>query len=119
MNVKLDRVLGNAAWTQQYPEMHANFLIPGVSDHCPALIHGRDPAPRFRFFNHWTENAEYIKILHNAWQTEVQGDPLIQFSRKLKAVKSVLKNWSRDHFYGLHSRVAAAKDHLDCIASRR
>ena len=54
---KLDRVLINHNWTTCFPNAEAEFILPGVSDHSPAIVRLGMPLPRlrkpFKFLTSW------------------------------------------------------------------
>ncbi|XP_039065487.1 uncharacterized protein LOC120210907 [Hibiscus syriacus] len=67
---KLDRVLINSKWLEEFPNSFVEFKAQGVSDHCPALVsffkenHANRPKP-FKFFNCWARHGEFLNILAN------------------------------------------------------
>ena len=64
---KLDRVLINPCWTSCFPTADAEFILPGLSDHCLAVVHLGLPLPQlrkpFRFFNFLTEHPSRLMDL--------------------------------------------------------
>ncbi|XP_039068128.1 uncharacterized protein LOC120214250 [Hibiscus syriacus] len=65
---KLDRVLINPRWFEDFPSSFVEFKAQGVSDHCPALIsffkenHVDRPKP-FKFFNCWARHVEFMNVV--------------------------------------------------------
>ncbi|XP_056694797.1 uncharacterized protein [Spinacia oleracea] len=68
---KLDRVLINQAWSNQYPNTEVCFRNEGYFDHCPGVITvypqvagGRKP---FKYFSMWQAAPQYNDIVNTAW----------------------------------------------------
>ncbi|XP_062118289.1 uncharacterized protein LOC133831900 [Humulus lupulus] len=92
---KLDRVLGNATWFENFPQAHACFLPEGLFDHSPAVVSlsqnmelGKKP---FRYFKMWQKFTDYHQYVSEAWSYRVQGSPMFKVVAKLRRVKSALK----------------------------
>ena len=69
---KLDRVLINDNWMQDFVHSTVEFISPGISDHCPALVQvqqeGYSPPKPFKVFNFWTKHPEFLRIVAESWQ---------------------------------------------------
>ncbi|XP_077215839.1 uncharacterized protein LOC143850475 [Tasmannia lanceolata] len=99
---KLDRSLVNDLWLHHFPLPFAEFLPPGISDHCPISIsiephQSLGPKP-FKFMNMWLEDQSIYPIVERAWSIKVKGNPMYQLCQKLKEVKAHLKEWNKDTF---------------------
>ncbi|XP_062114379.1 uncharacterized protein LOC133825461 [Humulus lupulus] len=93
---KLDRVLGNSAWLENFPLANACFLPEGIFDHSPTVVSlskamelGKKP---FRYFKMWQKFKGYHQYVREAWCKLVQGTPMFRVVAKLKRVKIALKN---------------------------
>ena len=68
---KLDRVLVNFIWLQAYESSRVEFLSPGESDHCLALVQlsqvVNSPSKPFNFFNFWFRHSEFMEIVKVSW----------------------------------------------------
>ncbi|XP_074318507.1 uncharacterized protein LOC141655320 [Silene latifolia] len=67
---KLERVLVNYDWLQTFTQSSAQFLPPGISDHCPAVLtFHNDPIPKkqFKFLNCWASHPDFSIIVARAW----------------------------------------------------
>ncbi|KAF8020368.1 hypothetical protein BT93_G0923 [Corymbia citriodora subsp. variegata] len=63
---KIDRVLVNSKWCQDFSYSEASFLPPGISDHTPMIVRVTNPVARnkpFKFFNFWMEHPHFHAIL--------------------------------------------------------
>lgn len=96
---KLDRVLVNDLWVQEFSDSEAQFLPPLASDHSLGLVRVVRSAPvrrTFKFFNVWIKQPGFMEVVRAAWAQEVvsnrRGPPSPSFVvvQKLKAVKRVL-----------------------------
>ncbi|KAE8731355.1 hypothetical protein F3Y22_tig00002840pilonHSYRG01117 [Hibiscus syriacus] len=100
---KLDRVLINSRWLEDFPNSFVEFKTQGVSDHCLALIsffkenHVDRPKP-FKFFNCWASHGDFKNIVKESWQLEVSGTAMYCLFTKLKRIKLRLKEFNRCHF---------------------
>ncbi|KAE8683567.1 hypothetical protein F3Y22_tig00111200pilonHSYRG00116 [Hibiscus syriacus] len=82
---KLDRVLINPIWFESFPLSSVEFLTPGPSNHCMAVVdlhkeaHLNQPKP-FKFFNCWTLHPEFINIVSQSWSMTAQAskDPNVK-----------------------------------------
>ena len=113
---KLDRVLINPCWMSCFPNAAADFLPPGLSDHCPAVVHLGLPIPKlrkpFRFFDFLSDHPSFASSVEEAWATPVEGSPLFQICSKLKRVKIALRSLNISCYSNLQSRSALARQHL-------
>ncbi|XP_077214040.1 uncharacterized protein LOC143848865 [Tasmannia lanceolata] len=99
---KLDRAKVNDLWLQEHPKSYANLPPPGISDHCPITIALNPHTPQgpkpFRFLHMWLEDASLYPIVERAWATEIIGNPMYQFTQKLKIVKNHIRAWNENVF---------------------
>ncbi|XP_039020242.1 uncharacterized protein LOC120152010 [Hibiscus syriacus] len=89
---KLDRVLVNSAWIDAFPESDVEFLTPGDSDHCPAVMWLRKAAP-----------------------VPVEGNPAQVLFQKLKRLKCPLRYLNKSHFNDISNQVKLKREELMCI----
>ncbi|KAJ6670255.1 hypothetical protein OIU85_022007 [Salix viminalis] len=95
---KLDWVLGNSGFMQEWPASKAQFLPRSISDHSAAILHIDKPSPsripQFKFLNVWTTRDDYLPTIASSWHIPVEGNPMRLLITKLKRVKDVLKSFS-------------------------
>ncbi|KAK8676829.1 hypothetical protein V6N13_142391 [Hibiscus sabdariffa] len=80
-----------AAWAQVMEGLFVEYLAPGVSNHCPALLTSNkhihaDKPKSFRFFNYWTKHQEYEEVVKASWNDDVHGTPMRSLFSRLKHV---------------------------------
>jgi hypothetical protein len=113
---KLDRVLSNCEWLNQFGNTSVEFLERGVSDHSPALVTissvtSYGPKP-FKFFDYWAEHNNFLDWIGDAWRVEVEGYSMFCFYSKLKAVRDVLKVKNIEVFGNLGLKISQARHEL-------
>lgn len=117
---KLDRILTNAAWLQQFPESIGIFGVPGISDHSPCCTFLDQHKPKqkrpFKFFAHLNQHEDFAALLGNCWNSfNFSGTNQLRVSKKLKELKGIIKTFRREHYSQLEKRVEEAFSEL-CIA---
>ncbi|XP_077242405.1 uncharacterized protein LOC143882910 [Tasmannia lanceolata] len=114
---KLDRSLVNDLWLQHFHHSYAEFLPPGISDHCPISIamnmhQSLGPKP-FKFMIMWREDKSVYPVVERAWSIKVHGTPMYQLCQKLKEVKTHLKVWNKDVFGRIDIRTPLIRAQLE------
>lgn len=92
---KLDRVMGNGKFVEQFPRGHVVFMPYNISDHSPAILHlpdvlKRKPCP-FKFNNHLVSKKEFIPLVRKAWDQNVPGCTMYSVVTKLKRLKKEIR----------------------------
>ncbi|XP_074303188.1 uncharacterized protein LOC141637598 [Silene latifolia] len=99
---KIDRVLVNADWLNDFPDCFANFLPEGLFDHCPCVISFQEERERkgspFKYFNMWSLVDDFLRVVETHWKKTVNGNPMFQVTQKLKTLKHSLKQLDRHNF---------------------
>ena len=116
---RIDRVLSNDAWNQEFANVEAVVMPPGISYHCPILVtinahrgKGRKP---FKFFDFWMNNEKFQSILIASWEEQVVGTKMYQIYMKLKRLKPCLKELNKKQFSNITDRVRVAKEELNNV----
>nr|KAJ0215658.1 hypothetical protein LSAT_V11C300101270 [Lactuca sativa] len=92
---KLDRVMGNFKFVDDYPNVFANFQPYRNSDHSPMII--KFPLKKkfrvhpFKFVNSLTLLDEFLPIVANVWRTDIEGYGMFRLCQKLKLLKKPLR----------------------------
>nr|KAJ0187106.1 hypothetical protein LSAT_V11C900454800 [Lactuca sativa] len=115
---KLDRVLGNFKFIEDYPDVFANFQPYKCSDHSPMII--KFPVKKkfrvrpFKFVNSLTLLDEFLPLVANVWKTEVEGFGMFRLCQKLKFLKKPLRKLLNLH--GKYAeKVSKCRDDLSRI----
>ncbi|KAL2235482.1 UNVERIFIED_CONTAM: hypothetical protein Sindi_1280400 [Sesamum indicum] len=96
---RLDRMLINDRWTDQFPTSFYTSLNPRTSDHSPLVLNGdsqQQYGGMFRFDNYLTRSPEFIPSVQQIWQHNIIGVPIYAVTRKLKALKPVFREHRRN-----------------------
>ena len=119
---KLDRALINSSWLSAFPNAEAEFLSPGISDHCHIIIRLGISFQRlnkpFKFFNFLADHPSFEGLVEDAWDTSIPGSPLYQFCRKLKSLKAQLEILNQESFSKLPFRLSAARESLYAVQNQ-
>ncbi|XP_020245233.1 uncharacterized protein LOC109823370 [Asparagus officinalis] len=114
---RLDKTLVNDSWLHMFCSSQVEYLLPGFSDHSPALIsifednvQGKRP---FKFFNIWTKHDTFLPTVSKIWQTEVAGFKMYSVCTKMKLLRSALKELNKRHFSNISEQVLRAKHSLE------
>ncbi|XP_026417025.1 uncharacterized protein LOC113312490 [Papaver somniferum] len=114
---KLDRVMVNLEWIQLFQLSKAEFLLPGISDHSPAVVticeNRKHGPPLFRFYNYHSEEMYFLDVVRVSWTLSVRGNPMIKLVNKLKNVKVDLIKFRKSRFKTISEEVRLAKDNMD------
>ncbi|CDP05684.1 unnamed protein product [Coffea canephora] len=69
-------------------------------------------AKPFKFHGFWMSHNDFPQLLHKAWRTEFQGDPMRTFCLKLKEVKTALKELNKKEFWDISAKTIHAQEAL-------
>ncbi|XP_020705942.1 uncharacterized protein LOC110116623 [Dendrobium catenatum] len=116
IHLKLDRVLVNETWINQFPNSHYNVLSSHVSDHTPLILRDvptmKNPK-RFMYKNYWSHIPDFWSILLNIFQLPDHGNPILSLYKKLKLLKREIKtrNWnSSNHIANKCASLVASQE---------
>ncbi|XP_074265854.1 uncharacterized protein LOC141588305 [Silene latifolia] len=115
---RLDRCLANQEWFNCFPDMVAHFYSAGLFDHCPCTVSNvkLDSGRRasFKFFNIWGDAPSFLSKVQEEWQQHYPGYKMFNVVKKLKNVKSKLKELNKECFSDIENKASIAeKDLLD------
>ncbi|XP_010474264.1 PREDICTED: uncharacterized protein LOC104753759 [Camelina sativa] len=113
---KLDRVLVNQQWLQQYGHSYSVFEPGGCSDHFRCRIHISEEAPRiqrpFKFVNAVVTHPDFHQALADKWR---ESPPLFhststmhRFTKSLKGLKPLIRNLGKQVVGTITKRTKAA-----------
>lgn len=124
----LDRAMINTAWLHSFSLSHARFLPRGLSDHSSILVEMGTPKDNlrkpFQVFNHVLKNLVFLKVVSNAWNVHVSGDPWFVVTCKLKRVKLALIKLNKeggnlqDAVFIAQSSLLQFQDNLPAVPSQ-
>ena len=114
---KLDRVMVNEEWFLCFPLSLGLFGEPAFSDHASMSISLQSGAPRqkkpFRFFNFLLKNEGFLPLVADHWFSfQVTGYSMFRVVKKLKSLKRVIREFSKNNFSDIEKRVREASEAL-------
>ncbi|GKE07786.1 RNA-directed DNA polymerase, eukaryota, reverse transcriptase zinc-binding domain protein [Tanacetum coccineum] len=85
---KLDRMMSNEAFMEEFGNAHGVFLPYMVSDHSPSILCLPDKLPKvkksFKFSNFVADKEEFKDIVKKVWDEEINGCNMYKVVKKLK-----------------------------------
>ncbi|XP_059295549.1 uncharacterized protein LOC132048883 [Lycium ferocissimum] len=107
---RVDRVVVNQQFQNLFANIEVEHLSRTGSDHTPLLLSCGDEIVTFtrpfRFLNFWINHDSFKELITQNWSTEGTGSPYLKFKLKLKKLKRVLSQWSRDTFGDIFQQLA-------------
>ncbi|KAL0294031.1 UNVERIFIED_CONTAM: hypothetical protein Scaly_3130200 [Sesamum calycinum] len=91
---RLDRMLVNEAWLTIWPLTKYLCSTPRTSDHAPLILQGHEiqrEVTMFRFENFLTKIPGFLSCVEGVWRHHIVGTSMYALTRKLKALKPVLR----------------------------
>ncbi|XP_019227829.1 PREDICTED: uncharacterized protein LOC109209105 [Nicotiana attenuata] len=119
---RLDRVLVNQEWMNNYDSTNVNHLIRTCSDHSPLLTIAKNtlqPTIKyFRFLDFWTNENGFKEVVKQAWDIEVHGSPMWKFHLKLKNTCRCLSHWSKTSIGNIFDNVKDLEKKMDDLEQK-
>ncbi|KAJ0800754.1 putative RNA-directed DNA polymerase [Helianthus annuus] len=115
---KIDRIMGNVTFIDQYPSAYAMFHPFRVSDHTPCFLkmlsnNGYRPRP-FKFPNFIVTKPAFKDSVKSEWEKNVEGVTMLSVVKKLRNLKPKLRKILFDQG-NLHVKVNDLRKKLDDI----
>ncbi|KAH7851462.1 hypothetical protein Vadar_011960 [Vaccinium darrowii] len=113
---RIDLAFANSKWRELYDKAMV-FVEPAIgSNHNPLLLNTDVPLNRvgkpFRFESFWATEDSYKSVVEDSWIQNQEGSLMYSVCQKLRTCKVNLKNWSKQLFGDLRSKIDYAKEHL-------
>ncbi|XP_021851602.2 uncharacterized protein [Spinacia oleracea] len=119
---RIDRAFENPDWHSKYVDSIVEYLNPGLSDHTPLImrykVNMHQGGRPFNFFNYMAYHKDFLKIVQERWQAEVQGTAMFRIWSTLKGIKAGLKTLHQQEFAGLEERIETMRADLNLIQSQ-
>ncbi|XP_074314278.1 uncharacterized protein LOC141649487 [Silene latifolia] len=111
--------MANQDWLNQFPDMVAHFYPAGLFDHSPCVVHNSmlqtTRRASFKFFNMWTQAPSFIKIVQEGWEEVFYGQKMFIVVKKLKHLKSKLKELNKECYFDIENNACIAEKELNAI----
>ncbi|KAG5596871.1 hypothetical protein H5410_038103 [Solanum commersonii] len=99
---RLDRLVYNTNWFDDYNTISVSHLSRTCSDHAPLLVNMNNIAPQcikyFKIFNVWTEHESFLGTIQRCWEELVVENPMYILHQKIKKTCKMLSLWSRETY---------------------
>nr|XP_025628421.1 uncharacterized protein LOC112721586 [Arachis hypogaea] len=108
---RIDRVLVNIEWVEEFPDIRLKGGPRGLSDHCPLIvedIRGRGGPRPFRSLDSWFTHEDFLRMVKNEWRTLGEGP----FLEKLKALTLPLRQWHKANFSDMENRLTQFEEEI-------
>ncbi|KAJ6426862.1 hypothetical protein OIU84_022450 [Salix udensis] len=114
---KLDWVFVNPHLLDKWQHAHTHFATRDHSDHSAMTFtlagEDRKRGGHFKFLNLWVDRDNFMDIIRNNWNQNLQGSPMMRLSANLYRVKKVFKKWHSQNTSQISKRVEEAKRNWD------
>ncbi|XP_049359160.1 uncharacterized protein LOC125823817 [Solanum verrucosum] len=111
---RLDRVFGNLVFLQQFPVSEVQHLVREGLDHAPLLLQCNSNNERvskpFRFLNFWVKHGEFLRVVRENWEMDIQGGPFYIVKEQMNRLKRVLSKWSKESYGDIFQKVSTLED---------
>ncbi|XP_042477770.1 uncharacterized protein LOC122059150 [Macadamia integrifolia] len=115
----LDRTFVNEEWMKIFDDCIQKVLICVASDHAPLMACSVSSIkPKncpFRLNSFWMDHHQFLDLIKEVWHNNFSGSSPFILAQKLKALKLVIKSWSREAFPNLDQEVITSKAKLENI----
>ncbi|GKC43852.1 RNA-directed DNA polymerase, eukaryota, reverse transcriptase zinc-binding domain protein [Tanacetum coccineum] len=94
---KLDRVMVNEYFINKYSLAHAIFMPDLISAPMVLILPNclKRKKKSFKFANYSTDKEDFLKIVEEKWNVDIDGYSMYSFAKKMKALKAPLNNLNR------------------------
>ncbi|GJS10104.1 RNA-directed DNA polymerase, eukaryota, reverse transcriptase zinc-binding domain protein [Tanacetum coccineum] len=111
---KLDRIMANEDFFNKYNQAFAVFHPFMISDHSPAVLtiskNISKKKKSFKFANFVADKKEFLEVVENQWQEEVEGFYMFRVAKKLKLLKKHIKKlqWLNGDIFARKKEIAVS-----------
>ncbi|XP_058734231.1 uncharacterized protein LOC131605962 [Vicia villosa] len=113
---RLDKAICNFKWIDCYIKTSCHTLTKANSDHYHILLNFNFNDIKYisqiKFKNMWTNHSDCREIVEKTWNTRIYGCPMYILDKKLRILKSKLKDWNKNHFGKVQEKVKEAEINL-------
>ncbi|GJU01186.1 sodium/hydrogen exchanger 6 [Tanacetum coccineum] len=113
---KIDRIMGNLQFNDEFPGSFAIFQPYRISDHSSCVLRiptVNKPKPKpFKFSNFLVYKEGFCEIVNTGWSVNVEGCAMFRVVKRLKGLKSPFRKLLHNQG-NLHDRVNKIRVELD------
>lgn len=112
---RIDRVLANMAWLQNFSQLQVEILDASVSDHALLRLNlfevPRPPKKQFRFINKVADLPDFVDTVRRVWNEPVRGRGMYVVWTKLRKLQPVIRQLQRK-YAGIRITIEHAREQL-------
>ncbi|GJZ19411.1 sugar transport protein 13 [Tanacetum coccineum] len=117
---KIDRIMANTGFHDQFVGAHAIFKPYTIFDHSPSVLClptlcKEKPKP-FKFFNVLTKHERFKEVVNEGWVNQISEFHMFNVVKKLKNLKKPIQKLLYEKG-NLHENVSSLRSKLDSIQS--
>ena len=98
---RLDRILAQERTVARFSNIQSKIIQGYISDHKPVALtldKGKNMGPLpFKYNKAWDNKEEFRNMIKEQWAKEIIGSPHYIWEAKLKSLRTVIKQWARNH----------------------
>lgn len=120
---KLDQLLGNLQYIQQFTLANFEYLSRKSSNHkymviqCVPIPHNYGPIP-FKYHNMWNSHDSFLPLIKHVWEESAQGSGLLKLALKHMHTKLAMRAWNKFFFGRVDQKIMELKDRVGCLEER-
>ncbi|KAH0662438.1 uncharacterized protein [Solanum tuberosum] len=111
---RLDRVVCNDRMQITFPIIEVEHLVRSGSNHTPLLITFKTSKVNvvrpFKFLSLRLKEKSFKEVIIQNWKVDFEGNPFSLFHYKLKKVKKVLAQWSRETLGNIFQEITTLEE---------
>lgn len=97
--MRLDRILINDNWVQNFQNNYVKHLSRSGFDRRPLLLKcqnlNQTHIKYFKFINFWVNQLDFLDIIQTSWNEEVRGNAMWRLRTKIKRLSKFISIWSK------------------------
>ncbi|KAL9687786.1 hypothetical protein QQ045_032193 [Rhodiola kirilowii] len=118
---RLDRLLINGLAFTRFPHLKVSHMTRVHSDHCPLLIEmdvDQHNIALFQYQQAWHSHPGFLRFVRDGWEGRLHKDPLINFGRKLKRLRCMLRKWNWEVFGDTRTKMRDMLGRIDNLEAQ-
>lgn len=113
---RIDRIIGNVQWFQDFHDAFVEVLLPNISDHSLIRVSRMDAHTKrkymFKFLNRVTKKEGYQDIVKERWEQRVHENASHRLWQKIKTLQDPIKHLQRS-FTDIQTQILQARQELN------
>ena len=121
--IRLDRMVANGKWVEQFPEAQVHHFSMSASDHCMLVLfltrkkRTRPMKKRFVFEAMWARDDKCREVIERAWDS-LQGSCEFSIVGRIRSFQAHLQGWNRRVFGNVNKKLKVLKERLNQLEAQ-